>query len=316
MTYYDTIPLQNSGMLSAHRFTPPINKKTVYFQLPTDQVSVTDIYLQIDNQFQTKAFRNNGPMSTSVSLFEAVLPKAHDAIAILVSRAAVPMEGIHPKISNVTLSCNGFLVTARFQSTLCATFRCCDTCCLAKDWLAGSFRNPEATIRGALERHFSAAADSILSLQLRGGCLRPETIGNDLAVLREQIQKKALCDFMQEFPWAAVSQESFSLELINEDEILQPANDEARRLINARVRVFEAIVAGLGKPLLTPELTQLLQTYLNSRSELPDAEGILNFVNEIRPILQDGRPRLVESVIAQELGLQGIEEGFSYESVL
>lgn len=312
---YDSFSLQPTGMLSMHCFPLPRDKRTVQFRLPADQAPTTDIYLYIDGQLQAKAFSNNGPMSTPVTFGERFFPKPHDAFAILVSRADISLDGIQPKVSDISLSYNGYKVVAHFQSTLQATIRCADTRALAKAYLNGT-KNPEASVRSALERHFTDAADKILGEHREDGLLTPETVVNKLSELRGQIQREALSNMSREYHWISVSQVSFCLSLTNTEEVLQPINNEVRSQEDARHRVFEAVIELLGKPLLTPELTQLIQSYINSQPDFMDENKILDFINRMRPLLRTYPPRLIESVMAQYLQLRGIKEDYSYESML
>lgn len=309
---YDTIYLEPFGMLSVQRFPTPRNNRKVQFILPPTKALSTDIYLHIDGQFQSKVFSNNSAVSTSVTIGEFFYPRPHESFAILVNKAPVQLECVQPKIHDISLTYNGYQVDVKFQSNLQATIQCSNTLSLAKDYF---LTNPEVTVRNDLVIDFGTTADKVLAEYLKDDLLSAKSLVNDLPGLSEQIQKKAIQKMYQKYRWLTLSQVSFSIELLNGNDLTQLINKKIRDEEDARRKLFEAIIESLGKPQLTPELTELIKAYIHSQPTFDEKETF-SFIERMRPLLQTYPSRMIESVMAEELGIDGFGKGFSYESLL
>ena len=310
-----TIPLQHTGMVSHHRFTPPRDGKTVHFQLPGYLISDFDIYLQIDKRFQPKPFENNTSMTTNVGFTEVFHPKAHDADVILVSKAEIQLETMELSVASLTLSHNGFQVTANFQSSLRAKVKCTDTRYLAKAYLDGK-KDPLKEIQDELTGQFLETANSILSREEKDNLLTPSNINNRLFDLIQDIKTEAIQRITRKNHWFAIVSYSFSLTIINPDALLKPVNDEAQTLENERQAAFKLAIDLLGRPLLTPELAGLIHDYMDAQPQAPKAKQIIQFVEEMRPLLQMYPASLIEQLLAKELGLKGIKRSVNRGDLL
>lgn len=312
---FERVPLQAGGMLSVQSFPLAGDGRSVQFTFDDGRYAGREIYLCIDDKLRRTPFQNGSPMQTPISGIEWVVPGPHTALAVVVDKGIVKLNNIQPQVPDITLRWGGYSVTAQFQAKLSAVIQCKDGYQLASCYQSQGLQDPEGTVRDALEENYGKIAARVIGEAEKDGSLTTQTVVNEMIRLNETIRKQAVEKTQREHPWLVVNSSWSTLAVTNSEFVLDAVNKDAEEKARRRAKLFDLILEMMGRPVLTPEVTQLIQCYVNNKPEFTE-EDTVRLIVKLKPLLNSIPLELQEKIVREELRQPGFGMGGAHERLL